>query len=63
MHLIHLTYKDINQVDITNCCPDRSGNNVTARIKDDLRTEKVSPTNDEKKKRRRDPNKHYISGM
>ncbi|XP_031623186.1 solute carrier family 66 member 2 isoform X1 [Contarinia nasturtii] len=54
-------FTDINQVDITNCCPDRVENIVTARIKDDLRTKKVSPSTDEKKKRRRDPNKHYIS--
>lgn len=56
--------KDINQVDIApNSHPDKAGNNsVTARIKDDSRT---APSIDEKiqKKRRRDPNKHYISGM
>lgn len=52
--------KDLNQVDTTtNTHP---GNNVTARIKDDSRTAKTSPSKDEKK-RRRDPNKHYISGM
>lgn len=53
--------KDINQVDIaTNIHP---GNNVTARIKDDERTAKPTPSIEEKKKRSRDPNKHYISGM
>lgn len=58
----HVTYKkDINQVDTTtNTHP---GNNVTARIKDDSRIANTSPSIDEKKKRRRDPNKHYISGM
>lgn len=60
-----MTYKDINQVDTTtNSYPDRDGNNVTTRIKDDLRTAKASPSSiEEKKKRRRDSNKHYISGM
>ncbi|XP_055300297.1 solute carrier family 66 member 2 isoform X1 [Sitodiplosis mosellana] len=56
-------FTDINQVDTTatNSHPDRAGNNVTARIKDDLRTAKPSPSIEEKKKRRRDSNKHYIS--
>lgn len=58
--------KDISQVDIaSNSHPDKADNNMTARIKDDLRTANTAPSiNDEKKKkRRRDPNKHYISGM
>lgn len=67
--LIHLrmTYKkDISQVDLApNNHPDKAGNNLTPRIKDDLHTANTVPSiNDEKKKkRRRDPNKHYISGM
>lgn len=58
---IHLTYQDITQVDTaTNCSPDRA--NVTARIKDDSHTVKTSSSIEEKKKKTRDPNKHYISG-
>lgn len=66
LKIYHLTYKDLNQIDsATNNVLDRAENNVTARIKDDVRTSNASASKveDSKKKRRRDPNKHYISGM
>lgn len=63
---IIMTHKDINQVDIaTNSHPDKADSSLTARTKGDLHTANTAPSFDEKtkKKRRRDPNKHYITGM
>lgn len=54
------------QVDIaTNSHPDKADSNLTARTKGDTHTAANTALSlDEKtKKRRRDPNKHYISGM
>lgn len=59
---IYLKFEIINQVaTVTNSYADRAGNIVTARIRDDI--DKISPSIEVKKKRRRDSWKHYISGM
>lgn len=54
-----------DQVDIaTNSQLDKAESNLTARTKGDTHTANTALSIDEKpKKRRRDPNKHYISGM
>lgn len=61
---LKMNQKDISQIETTsNVIQGKIENNVTARNQDDSRNLKASSSVEEKKKKQRDPNKHYISGM
>lgn len=61
-----MTHKDISQIDtVANSHPDKADSCLTSRTKGDLHATNTALSFDEKtkKKRRHDPNKHYITGM